>query len=107
VWPVLTRGDDSGGARLRTGDERRLRTGDERPRLGQWRQHGRLRTRAVGVAREAASGGGGVRTAALSAGAFMARALRVAATRRRRADERAQRGERDWQVGPSCRRFPN
>jgi hypothetical protein len=57
VWPALTRGDDGGGARLQTGDERRLQTGDERPRLGQWRRRGRLRTRAV--------------RSALSAGAFM------------------------------------
>jgi hypothetical protein len=95
VRPALTRGDDSGGARLQTGDEWRLRTGDERPRLGQWRQRGRLRTRAVRAAREAASGGGGVRTAALSAGAFMVWARRVASTRRRHTDERARRGERD------------
>jgi hypothetical protein len=66
VRPALTRGDGGGGAWLSTGDERGLQTGDEWLRVKQWRWHGQLRTCAVGAAHEVTSGGGGVRTAALS-----------------------------------------
>jgi hypothetical protein len=78
VRPALTHGDGGGGAWLRTGDERWVQTGYERSRLGQWRRRSRLQTCVVGVAREAASGG--VRTSALSTGAFMARARTSAGT---------------------------
>jgi hypothetical protein len=48
--------------RRATASDQPVRTAVRRPRLGQWWRRSRLRTRAVGATREAARGGGGVRT---------------------------------------------
>jgi hypothetical protein len=55
----------------------------------------RLQTTAVGGTQGKAGRGGGVRTVALSADAFMARARRMAVTWGWRADRWARCGERD------------
>jgi hypothetical protein len=122
---AMTEGNECGGRRTHGGataypggagegdgsvgavDKRRLRTGRSERR---WFDRGiggavgtAAQSRRARVRRQRGSDSG----EALSAGAFMARCGRMAATQKRCADGRAWCRERDWQVGPHGSDFSN